>query len=69
MENKLLGLVDKRVDLFCSSSIVFRGKLEAVENGIVRVVDDEGRVFFVDVEKIVAASEAVDSASRPGFRS
>ena len=69
MEKKLSSLSGRRVDLFCSDSIVFRGRIEAVEDGIVRLVDDDERTFSIASDKVVAVSETADSAVRPGFRS
>lgn len=68
MEKIISNFTGKRVDLFCTHSVVFRGTIESVEGGIVRLVDDDERIFYVAVEGVVGVSETVDSASRPGFR-
>lgn len=67
METLLKGLIGKRADLICGSSVAFRGKLKSVENGLVQIEAENGKIYFVALDRVVAVSEEADAVSRPGF--
>lgn len=67
MKDLLKEFVGKRVDVHCSGSTVFRGSVKKADDGIVQLVDDEDRVFYIDGSRIIAVSEVTDASSRPGF--
>ena len=63
----LKNLAGIRCDVYCTNSIVFRGSIETVENGVIRLSDEDGRVFSINVSKVVAVSETAEGSTRPGF--
>lgn len=67
MENQIREFIGKRADIYCGNSSVFRGKVESVDGGIVRIADDSEKVIFVNVAHVIAISGVLESASRPGF--
>lgn len=67
MEEILNQLLDKKVDISCGASAVFRGHLREVRNGVLCIVDEDDRNVFVAVDKIAAVCECRDNSGRPGF--
>lgn len=67
MEKVLNSLEGKRVEVNCGRGIVFAGDNQGVTEGVLRVKDDHGKVFMIDVEKVIAVCETVEQTARPGF--
>jgi len=67
MEALLAGLKGKKVDVNCGSNVMYRGEILSVENGILKIKNDDGHDVFVAVDKIAAFTECSDQSSRPGF--
>ena len=38
-----------------------------ISEGVVMIEDENGRIFHVDISKIVAVSEVFEPVSKPGF--
>ncbi len=67
MRELLARMVGKKLDLFCGGASSLRGKLVSLDEGVAHVVDDDDRMFYVSVERIVVISETRESEQRAGF--
>jgi len=67
MGELLTKMVGKKVDLFCGGSSSLRGKVVKVEGGVAHLVDDDDRMFYVAVERVIVFSETKESEQRAGF--
>jgi len=67
MEELLLKLAGREVDLVCVGGASLRGKLSSVSSGVVQLTDDEGNSCHVAIDKIVAVWEKRDKDRHPGF--
>ena len=67
MENVLQSLSGKKLDVVCLGAVSQRGENRGLSDGVLTLVDDEGRVVYIAVSAIIAVSEISDAASRPGF--
>ncbi len=67
MEEVLKGLVGSRIDVSCGTAAVFRGKIEGVSDGVLRLLDEDDRSVYLSVDKITSVCECGDSTGRPGF--
>lgn len=67
MEELLKQFVGKKIDVSCGAAAVFRGRVDAVKDGVVYLVDDDDRNVFLAVEKIASVCECKDNSGKPGF--
>ena len=67
MRELLAKLVGKKLDIFCGGASSLRGKLVKVDEGVAHLVDEDDRMFYVSVERIVVFSETRESEQRAGF--
>lgn len=67
MEELLKALVGKKIDVNCGSNVAYRGEVVSIENGILKLINEEGQEVFVAADKIAAVCECKDFGSRPGF--
>jgi hypothetical protein len=67
MRELLAKMVGKKLDLFCGGSSSLRGKLVKVDEGVAHFVDEDDRMFYVAVERVVVFSETRESDQRAGF--
>lgn len=67
MEEFLGQLKGKKIDVNCGGGAAFCGEVVGVENGILRLKDDEDLIAFVAVDKILFFVEKADPHLRPGF--
>ena len=67
MRELLVKLVGKKVDIFCGGTSSLRGKLVKVEETVAHMVDEDDRMFYVAIERIVVFSETRESEQRAGF--
>ena len=67
MEETLEALKGKRIDANCGAGANFRGIVETVDDNIVAIRDEEGRITNISIKKIIAVTECVDPIARPGF--
>jgi hypothetical protein len=66
--NELLNkMVGKKLDVFCGGTSSLRGKLVKVDGGVAHLVDEDDRMFYVSVERVIVFSESKDSEHRAGF--
>ena len=60
METLLAKLIGREIDVICSGTSSLRGDCVSVENGVLQLKNDDGEVFYVAVDKIVAVWEKKD---------
>lgn len=66
MHELLSKMTDREVDVVCAGASL-HGKVIKVENGVLHLKDDEGNVYYVSIDKIVAVWEKRDKDRHPGF--
>ena len=67
MEQLLVKLIGREIDVICSGTSSLRGECVGVENGVLQLKNDDGEIFYVAVDKIVAVWEKKDKSRHPGF--
>jgi hypothetical protein len=67
MEEFLMQLMGKKVDVSCGMNAVVRGDVVAVKEGILYLRDEDDRVAYVAIEKVAVIWEVKDHEVRPGF--
>ena len=67
MRELLAKMVGKKLDVFCGGTSSLRGKLVKVDETVVHLVDDDDRVLYVSVERIIVFSESREAEQRAGF--
>lgn len=55
------------MDLYCGGSASLRGEVIKVEDGLLHLRDNEDKMCFVAIDKIVVVWEAPDEGHRAGF--
>ncbi len=66
MEEFLVQLMGKKVDVLCGTGSAVRGEIVNVKDGILYLRDDE-KVAYVAVEKVAVVWEVKDHEVRTGF--
>jgi hypothetical protein len=67
MEEFLVQLMGKKVDVSCGMSAVVRGEIVNVKDGVLYLRDEEERVCYVAVDKVAVVWEMKEHESRAGF--
>lgn len=67
MQEFLSKMIGRRLDLFCLGALSLRGELLEVEGGLLYLKDEEERVCYVALDKVVAVWEAREEEHRAGF--
>ena len=67
MEDFLSKFIGKNIDVYCGAGSSLRGEVLKVESGVLHLRDDEGKLCYVAVNKIVVVWEARDGNHRAGF--
>jgi hypothetical protein len=67
MEKLLAKLIGREIDVVCSGTSSLRGNCMSVESGVLQMKDDQGEIFYIAVDKIVAVWEKKDKSHHPGF--
>jgi hypothetical protein len=67
MEEFLVQLMGKKVDVSCGMSAVVRGEIINVKDGILYLRDEEERVCYVAVDKVAVVWELKEHENRAGF--
>ena len=67
MEHLLTGYVGKKLDVYCGGASSLRGEVLKVEDGVLHLKDNDGKICFVAIEKIVVVWEAREDEHRAGF--
>ena len=67
MERFLTGFVGKKLDIYCGGATSLRGEVMKVEDGVLHLKDNDEKVCFVAVDKIIVVWEAREDEHRAGF--
>lgn len=67
MDSIIFAMINKVIDVHCSLSLGFRGTVESVNNGVVKLKDDAGKVYYISSASITAVSEVTEPNLKPGF--
>ncbi|HEX9629606.1 MAG TPA: MM0924 family protein [Pyrinomonadaceae bacterium] len=67
MERFLAGFIAKKLDVYCGGASSLRGEVLKVEDGVLHLKDNEGKICFVAIDKIVVVWEAREDEHRAGF--
>lgn len=67
MREFLSQMIGKKVDVFCGGAASLSGEVVKLEGGVLHLRDDEERVAYVVIEKIIVVWEARDEQPRAGF--
>ena len=67
MEDFLSKFIGKKIDIYCGGSSSVRGEVLRVETGVLYIRDDEGKLCYIAIDKIVVVWEARDDNHRAGF--
>ena len=67
MEQLLLRLIGREIDVVCSGAASLRGECLKVEGGVLHLKDQEGETCYIAIDKIVAVWEKKERDRHPGF--
>jgi len=67
MQEFLSKMIGRRLDLFCEGALSLRGEALEVDGGLLYLKDENERVCYVALDKIVAVWEAQEEEHRAGF--
>jgi hypothetical protein len=67
MREFLSKMIGKKVDIYCGGSSSIRGEVTKVEGGVLHLRDNEHKICFVAIDKIVVVWDARDEEHRAGF--
>ena len=67
MERFLAGFIGKKLDIYCGGASSLRGEVLQVEDGVLHFKDNDGKICFVAIDKIVVVWEAREDEHRAGF--
>ena len=67
MERLLTGYIGKKLDVYCGGASSLRGVVLRVEDGVLHLKDNDGKICFVAIDKIVVVWEAREDEHRAGF--
>jgi hypothetical protein len=67
MEQLLLKLIGREIDVVCSGASSLRGECMRVEAGVLELKDQEGEMCYISIDKVVAVWEKKEKDRHPGF--
>lgn len=67
MQDFLSKMVGKKIDVYCGGSSSLRGEVMKVEEGVLHLKDNELKMSFVAIDKILVVWDARDDEHRAGF--
>jgi len=67
VERFLAGFIGKKLDVYCGGASSLRGEVLKVEDGVLHLKDNDGKICFVALDKIVVVWEAREDEHRAGF--
>ena len=67
MERFLAGLTGKNLDVYCGGASSLRGEVMKVEDGVLHLKDDDAKMCYVAIDKILVVWEAREGEHRAGF--
>ena len=67
MREFLAKMIGRRVDIFCGGASSLRGEIVKVEEDVLHLKDNDGKMCYVAINKIVVVWDARDEEHRAGF--
>ena len=67
MKEFLSKMIGHRVDVFSGAASSLRGEVIKVEDGVLHLKDNDGKMCYVAIDKIVVVWDARDEEHRAGF--
>ena len=67
MQEFLSKMVGRRIDIFCGGASSLRGEVIKIEDGVLHLKDNDNKLCYVAIDKIVAVWDARDEDHRAGF--
>ncbi|HKZ03373.1 MAG TPA: MM0924 family protein [Pyrinomonadaceae bacterium] len=67
MRDFLSKMIGKKIDVYCGGASSLSGEVIKVEDGVLQLKDDNQKMCFVAVDKIVVVWDARDEEHRAGF--
>ncbi|MEP6719198.1 MAG: MM0924 family protein [bacterium] len=67
MERFLSGSIGMKLDIYCGGASSLRGEVLKVEDGVLHLKDNDDKMCFVAIDKIMVVWEARDDEHRAGF--
>jgi len=67
VERFLAGFVGKKLDVYCGGASSLRGEVLQVADGVLHLKDNDGKLCYVAIDKIMVVWEARDDEHRAGF--
>lgn len=67
MEEVILKMQGKKIDVNCAANSMFRGEVITVSNGVLTLRDEDEKTVYIAIERIAAVYECGETHSRPGF--
>ncbi|HEX8180213.1 MAG TPA: MM0924 family protein [Pyrinomonadaceae bacterium] len=64
MQDFLSRMVGRRLDVYCGGASSLRGEVMKVEGGVLHLKDEEDKVCYVAIERIIVVWEARDEDER-----
>ncbi len=67
MQEFLSKMIGKKIDVYCGGASSLRGEVIKVEGGVLHLKDNDKKMCFVAVDKIMVVWNARDQDHRAGF--
>lgn len=67
MHEFLATLIGKKIDVYCGGASSLRGEVLKVEGGVLHLKDNDNKMCFVAIDKIMVVWDARDDEHRAGF--
>ncbi len=67
MHEFLSTLIGKKIDVYCGGASSLSGEVVKVEGGVLHLKDNDHKMSFVAVDKIMVVWDARDDEHRAGF--
>lgn len=67
MEELLVQMIGKKVDIGFVTSAVYRGDIVALSGGVVQIKDVDAKVINIAIDKIATLCECDDNQHKLGF--
>ena len=63
----LAKMIGRKLDVYCGGASSLRGEVIRVEGGVLHLKDNDQKMCYVAIDKIVVVWEARDDEHRAGF--
>ena len=67
MQEFLSKMIGRKIDVYCGGASSLRGEVVKIEDGVLHLKDNDDKLCYVAVDKIVVVWDAPDAEHRAGF--